>query len=100
MLVDLAWKARAQRESGDREVKCGTNAVGSSDTSGSNPAPIHQSTKQNLLDADLVAALKLLWFFLPNEEPYDPHTKKAAEKEKNKRWFEACNLYQKYVGRM
>ncbi len=100
MLVDLAWKARAQRESGDREVKCGVNAVGSSHTSGSNPAPIPQTTAPNLLDADLVTALKLLWFFLPNEEPCDPHTKKANEKEKNKRWFEACELYQKYVGRI
>ncbi len=52
----------------------------------------------NITNDDAVEALKLLWFFLPDAEPYNPHTTKANEKEKNKRWHEACELYQKYVG--
>lgn len=52
------------------------------------------------IDSDFRDALNLLWFFLPNEEPYNPHTKKSDEKEKNRRWSDGCKLYQKYVGKL
>ena len=121
MLIDLAWKARGQRqllESANMQQalkangRCGEVLVGYAYpayckfNAKKDGKCLHhyklglKTTEPHLLDADLVTALKLLWFFLPNEEPFDPHTKKADEKEKNKRWFEACELYQKYVGRL
>ena len=96
MLVDIAFKAIKQRETVDREAKGGSYAVGSSHTSGSNPAPFHQLIPTE--SEDLAKALKLLWFFLPDEEPFDPHTRNAKQKEINSRWHSACELYQKYVG--
>jgi len=50
------------------------------------------------LKEERATCLELLWFFLPAEEPCNPHTTKANEKEKNKRWHEACGLYQKHAG--
>ena len=97
-MIDVAWRARAQREAGGREVKGGLYAEGSSLPSGSNPAPLHQI--KDLSNPELMQALKLMWFFLPNEEPHDPHTRNAKEREVNKRWNEACELYHKYVGGM
>ena len=52
------------------------------------------------LEDDLAKCLKLLWFFLPDEEPCNPHSNKASDKERNKRWHEACNLYHKYAGQL
>jgi hypothetical protein len=44
--------------------------------------------------------LRLLWFFLPEHEPCNPHSKKATDIERNKRWSRACEIYQKYAGRI
>lgn len=50
--------------------------------------------------SDLQEALRLLWFFLPEHEPCNPHSNKSADKERNKRWHSACSLYQKYAGQL
>lgn len=48
---------------------------------------------------DFNEALRLLWFFLPDKEP-DPHSNKATDKERNKRWHKACEIYHKYAGQL
>jgi hypothetical protein len=48
-------------------------------------------------ESDLHKALKLMWFFLPEHEPCNPHSNKATDKERNKRWHSACDLYQKHA---
>lgn len=48
---------------------------------------------------ELKDALRLMWFFLPENEPA-PHSRKAADKERNKRWHSACELYHKYAGQL
>ena len=52
------------------------------------------------LDEDFAEALRLLWFFLPQHEPANPHSNRAVDEEKNKRWYAACDLYQKYAGQL
>jgi len=49
---------------------------------------------------EMAEAMRLLWFFLPEHEPANPHSNKAIDKEKNKRWHAACELYHKYAGQL
>lgn len=56
--------------------------------------------KVSVEKSDAWEILRLLWFFLPEHEPRNPHSKKATDIEHNKRWHKACELYQKYAGQI
>lgn len=49
---------------------------------------------------DFREALRLMWFFLPEHEPCDPHSTKAKDIKRNKEWHKACELYHKYISEM
>ena len=59
-----------------------------------------QPERDSMECEDAWEALRLLWWFLPENEPCNPHSKKAIDIERNKRWHRACEIYQKYAGRI
>jgi hypothetical protein len=55
---------------------------------------------EKTLRDEFYEALRLLWFFLPAEEPCSPHSTRKDSIERNRRWNAACELYQKYAGQL